>query len=291
MKVALNMQITDTTPHPMEIARKCETLGFEAMLVNEHMVVPVNPKVRYYYGRPGDPIPEYYAHFPEPFIALAMAAAVTTTLRLGTCVSLVPEHEPIALAKEIGTLDFLSGGRFMFGVGGGWLRDESEVMGVNFPRRWEITVEYLRAMKELWTRREAAFQGEFVKFPPVRCYPKPAQQPHPPIHIGAGDRNAPCDRALRNVVAVGDGWMPTLMTPQKMAQELKTLRRMCDEAGRDFNALEISIALGWEYSREQAKGMMREYEAVGVHRIIPTIGATGFDDADIIEKIADAFVD
>jgi probable F420-dependent oxidoreductase len=290
MKVGLNMQITDTTPHPMEIGRKCEALGFESMLVNEHMVVPMNPKVKYYYGRPGDPIPEYYAHFPEPFIALAMAAAVTKNIKLGTCVSLVPEHEPIAMAKEIGTLDFLSGGRFLFGVGGGWLRDESEVMGVDFRRRWEITVEYLRAMKELWTKRESSFQGEFVSFPPVRCYPKPAHQPHPPIHIGAGDRNGSCERALRNVVAVADGWMPTLMTPERMGKELITLRHMCAEAGRDFDALEISIALGWQYTKEEARKLMREYEAVGVHRIIPTIGATGFDEPDMIEKIADAFL-
>jgi probable F420-dependent oxidoreductase len=290
MKVGLNMQITDTTPHPMEIARDCEAWGFESMFVNEHMVVPVNPKVQYYFGRPGDPIPEYYAHFPQPFIALAMAAAVTTNIKLGTCVSLVPEHEPIALAKEIATLDFLSGGRFVFGVGGGWLRDESEVMGVDFRRRWPMTVEYLRAMKELWTKREASFQGEFVSFPPVRCYPKPAQKPHPPIHIGAGDRNGSCDRALRNTVAVADGWMPTLMSPERMEKELGTLRRMCEEAGRDFNSLEISIALGWQYTKAQARTMMKEYEAVGVHRIIPTIGATGFDEDHIIEKIADAFL-
>jgi probable F420-dependent oxidoreductase len=291
MKVGLNMQLTDTTPHPMEIARECEAWGFESMFVNEHMVVPVNPKAAYHYGRPGDPIPEYYAHFPEPFIALAMAAAVTRNIKIGTCISLVPEHEPIALAKEIGTLDFLSGGRFIFGVGGGWLRDESEVMGVDFRRRWPMTVEYLRAMKELWTQREASFQGEFVSFPPVRCYPKPAQKPHPPIHIGAGDHKGPCDRALRNTVAVADGWMPTLMSPERMAKELVTLRRMCEEAGRDFNSLEISIALGWQYTKAQARSLMKEYEAAGVHRIIPTIGASGFEeDTKIVEKVAEAFL-
>lgn len=291
MKVGLNMQLTDTTPHPMEIARECEAWGFESMFVNEHMVVPANPKTPYHYGRPGEPIPEYYAHFPQPFIALAMAAAVTKTLKIGTCISLVPEHEPIALAKEIATLDFLSGGRFVFGVGGGWLRDESEVMGVDFRRRWPMTVEYLRAMKELWTKREATFQGEFVSFPPVRCYPKPAQEPHPPIHIGAGDHKGGCDRALRNTVAVADGWMPTLISPERMAKELVTLKQMCETAGRDFNALEISIALGWQYTKAQARELMKQYEAVGVHRIIPTIGATGFEeDGKIVAKVAEAFV-
>ena len=292
MKVALNMQITDTTPHPMEIARKCEALGFEAMFVNEHMVVPVNPRTPYYFGRPGEPIPEYYAHFPEPFIALAMAAAVTKTIKIGTCVSLAAEHEPIALAKAIATLDFLCGGRFIFGVGGGWLRDEAEVMAVDFRRRWPMLVEYLRAMKELWTKPEASFKGEFVSFPPLRCYPKPVQRPHPPIHIGAGDHKGPCDRALRNTVAVADGWMPTLMTPDRMAKELTTLRRMCEEAGRDFNSLEISIALGWQYTKTQARALINEYGAIGVHRIIPTLGAMAFEeDPNIIEKVADAFLD
>ena len=291
MKIGLNMQITDTTPHPMEIARKCEALGFESMFVNEHMVVPINPKTPYYFGRPGEAIPEYYAHFPEPFIALAMAAAVTKTIRLGTCVSLVAEHEPISLAKAIATLDFLSGGRFVFGVGGGWLRDEAEVMGVDFRRRWPMVVEYLRAMKELWTKLEASFQGEFVNFIPVRCYPKPAQKPHPPIHIGAGDFKGPCDRALRNTVAVADGWMPTLMNPERMARELATLRRMCEEAGRDFNSIEISIALGWQYTRSEARALVKEYAAIGVHRVIPTIGALMFDqEPAIVEKLADAFL-
>src|SRR5579875_636252 len=239
MKVGLNMQLTDTTPHPMDIARECEAWGFESMFVNEHMVVPVNPKAAYHYGRPGDPIPEYYAHFPEPFIALAMAAAVTKKIKIGTCISLVPEHEPIALAKEIGTLDFLSGGRFIFGVGGGWLRDESEVMGVDFRRRWEITLEYVRAMKELWTKREASFQGEFVSFPPVRCYPKPAQKPHPPIHIGAGDRNGSCERALRNTVAVGGGGRPPRRTPRRREKGLPPRRGMGEGGARAFTPWEI----------------------------------------------------
>ncbi|HZY60191.1 MAG TPA: TIGR03619 family F420-dependent LLM class oxidoreductase [Candidatus Binataceae bacterium] len=291
MKIGLNMQITDTTPHPMDIARKCEAWGFESMFVNEHVLVPVNCKTPYYFGRPGDPIPEYYAHFPEPFIALAMAAAVTKNIKIGTCVSLVAEHEPIALAKAIATLDFLAGGRFVFGVGGGWLRHEAEIMGVDFPRRWRMVVEYLRAMKEIWTNEEASFEGEFVSFPPVKCYPKPASKPHPPIHIGAGDHKGPCDRALRNTVAVADGWMPTLMSPQRLATELATLQRMCLEAGRNFRSLEISIALGWQYTKAQARTLIKEYGAIGVHRIIPTLGGTAFDeDPDIIDKVADAFL-
>ena len=228
------------------------------------MVVPVNPKTPYYFARPGDPIPEYHAAFPEPFIALA---------------------------KAIATLDFLSDGRFVFGVGGGWLRDEAEVMGVDFRRRWPMVVEYLRAMKELWTKREASFKGEFVNFIPVRCYPKPMQKPHPPIHIGAGDHKGPCDRALRNTVAVADGWMPTLMSPERMAKELAILRRMCEDAGRDFNTIEISIALGWQYTKPEARALVKEYAAIGVHRVIPTIGATMFDeDPAIVEKLGDAFL-
>jgi alkanesulfonate monooxygenase SsuD/methylene tetrahydromethanopterin reductase-like flavin-dependent oxidoreductase (luciferase family) len=142
--------LTDSTPHPGELARQCEALGFESMFVNEHVIFPVGAKTPYL-ANPKEPIPEYYAHFLEPFIALAMAAVATTKMKLGTCISLVAEHEPIALAKEIATLDHLCGGRLIFGVGAGWLREEAEVMGVDFRRRWKVAVEYLRAMKELWT--------------------------------------------------------------------------------------------------------------------------------------------
>jgi len=290
MKIGINLQLTDSTPHPAQLARKCETLGFESMFVNEHVIFPVAPKTPYL-ANPKEPIPEYYAHFLDPFIALAMAAMTTTTLKLGTCISLVAEHEPIALAKEIATLDHLCGGRFIFGVGAGWLRDEAEVMGVDFRRRWDIALEYLRAMKELWTKPEANFEGEFVKFPPVKCYPKPAHKPHPPIQIGAGGLGtAAIERALRNTVAVGDGWMPAGLAPEQLQKELNRLKQMCEEAGRDFNAIEISANVP-PLKKNAAKAAIERYAAAGAHRVITILGGTAFDqDPNALEKAADAFL-
>lgn len=290
MKIGLNFQLTDKSPHPAELARKCETLGFESMFVNEHVIFPVGARTPYL-ANPHEPIPEYYAHFADPFISIAMAAAATTTLRVGTAISLVAEHEPIALAKEIATLDHFSGGRVIFGVGAGWLREEAEVMGVEFRRRWRVAVEYLQAMKELWTRDEASFDGEFVKFPPVKCYPKPAHKPHTPIHIGAGGLGTSAiERALRHTVAIGDGWMPAGLRPDQLKESLALLKRMCEEAGRDFEAIEISMCVP-QMKKSAARAAIEQYREAGAYRLIPIVGGADFDkDPDIVERIADAFL-
>src|SRR5437899_5065407 len=173
---------------------------------------------------------------PDPFVVLALIAAQTQKIKLGTGICLVPERDPILMAKEVATIDHYSGGRFLFGIGAGWLRDESEVLGVDFPRRWAITREYVRAMKELWTKPEPSFEGEFVRFPPVRCYPKPAQKPFPPVIIGAGG-----DRSLKNTVAIGEGWGPIALKPDQLANELAKLRKLCQDAGRDFTKIEVTM--------------------------------------------------
>jgi probable F420-dependent oxidoreductase len=290
VKIGLNFQLTDTTPHAAELARKCEALGFESMFVNEHVVFPVQAKTPYL-ANPKEPIPEYYPHFADPFISIAIAAAVTQRLKVGTCISLVAEHEPIALAKEIATLDHFCGGRVLFGVGAGWLKEEAEVMGVEFGRRWEFAVEYLRAMKELWTRPEASFDGNFVKFPPVKCYPKPFHKPHTPIHIGAGGLGTSAiERALRHTVMVGDGWMPAGLKPDGLKSALATLRRMCEEAGRDFNAIEISMCVA-QMKKSAAREAIDQYGDAGAHRVIPIVGGADFEKMpDIVERVADAFL-
>ena len=290
MKIGLNFQLTDSTPHPADLARKCEALGFESMFVNEHVVFPVHVKTPYL-ANPKEPIPEYYAHFADPFISIAFAGAATRTIKLGTCISLVAEHEPIALAKELATLDQLSNGRVIFGVGAGWLREEAEVMGVRFGRRWAVAMEHLRAMKELWTRPEASFDGEFVKFPPVRSYPKPSQKPHIPIHIGAGGLGTSAiERALRHTVLIGDGWMPAGLKPDQLKSALATLNKMCAEAGRDPNAIEISICVP-QLKRSAALAAIEQYGAAGAHRVIPIVGGADFEKTpDIVERIAEAFL-
>ena len=180
MKVGLQAFVTESTANPANIARKAEALGFDAMFIPEHPIIPIHHRTRYPLG--DGSIPDVYAHMPDPFVALALAAGATTRLKLGTGICLVPERDPILMAKEISTLDHFSGGRFMFGIGAGWLADESEIMGVEFKRRWPMTREYIAAMKELWTKPEPSFEGKFVSFPKVKFFPKPAQKPHPPNH-------------------------------------------------------------------------------------------------------------
>jgi probable F420-dependent oxidoreductase len=200
-----------------------------------------------------------------------MAAQATTNFKIATAICLVPERNPILLAKEVATLDHFSDGRLLFGVGAGWLADESEIMGANFARRWAMTREYVRAMKEIWTKPQAAFEGEFVRFPAVKSYPKPRQKPHPPIHIGSNVSGPSCERALKNVVAIGDGWMPYGISPARLGRELATLKRLCVEAGRDFSAIEITAypppnqmaKCGGDHRR-----MIEEYRAAGAHRMV-----------------------
>ncbi len=269
MKVGLLAFITDTSASPAAIARKAETLGFDSLWLPEHPIIPVYHRTPYPAG--DGKIPENYAHLPDPFVALALAAGATTRIKLGTGICLVPEREPLVLAKEVATLDLYSGGRVLFGIGGGWLADETEIFGVEFRRRWPVTREYVAAMKRLWTASEASFEGRYVKFPPVKSYPKPAQKPHPPVIVGAGGLGAGNERALHDVVSMGDGWMPIVLTPPQLAEELGKLRRMCGEAGRDYSRIDISMLLmapGDDPARE-----LREYEAAGAQRLVLTVNA------------------
>ncbi|MGH7988291.1 MAG: LLM class F420-dependent oxidoreductase, partial [Candidatus Binataceae bacterium] len=254
MKFGILAWVAAHTAGVAEVARLCEAAGFESFFMAEHPVMP--SAISTQLPRGDGKIPDVYAHMMDPFVGLAVAAAVTTRMKLGTGICLVPERDPKVLAKEVATLDLVSGGRFIFGIGAGWLREESRVMGVDFPRRWDITLECIRAMKQLWIRDGAEFHGKFVNFPPLRSNPKPIQLPHPPIHVGAGG-----ERALRNTVAIGDGWAPIALTPARVITDLAKLRRMCDEAGRDFNQLEITIygPLGGE-----AKRAVEEYAQAGV---------------------------
>jgi probable F420-dependent oxidoreductase len=270
MKIGLLAFVTAETIHPGELAKKCESLGFDLLVFAEHPVIPVTHRVPF--PRGDGRIPDYYSHTVDPFVALTLAAAATTKIRIGTGICLVPEREPIVTAKLVASVDQYSGGRFVFGIGAGWLADESEVMGVEFRRRWPMTREYVRAMKELWTTPESSFQGKFVSFPPVRCFPKPRQKPHPPVWIGAAG-----ERAIKNTVAIGDGWMPLQPKPEQLKADLAKLRKLCSESGRRFEELEISITMHGT-SAPDARDLAKRYEDEGVVRLIlnsaPIAGAT-----------------
>jgi probable F420-dependent oxidoreductase len=288
MKIGAASVITEQTISVEEYFCTCESLGFESAFLGEHAVIPVKHVTPF---PDGGEIPDRYKRFPDPFVALAVAAAKTKTIKIGTSVCLVPERHPLLLAKEVASVDYFSNGRFIFGVGGGWLPEESEIMGANFKRRWPMTVEYLKAARELWTKEEASFSGEFVKFPPVYCYPKPIQKPYPPIHIGAGGFNQSCARALRNTVAIGDGWMPVYLSPARLKKELANLKRMCEEAGRDFSKIEISVVL-IRPDAEDPKGILAEYQEAGCHRFVfgDLILPKGGEGHRILEKIAKNYI-
>ncbi len=266
MKIGALTFIASYTADPGAVAKKCEDLGFESFYLPEHPILPVKHKTRYPLSPDGE-IPEPYAHMIDPFVGLALAAAATKRIGLGTGICLVPERSPLVLAKEIATLDHYSGGRFIFGIGAGWLRDESEIMGVDFKRRWAITREYINAMKELWTKAEASFDGEFIKFPAVRSNPKPARKPHPPVHIGAGGIGPSMERALRDTVAIGDGWAPLGVPPEQLVVELAKLKKLCDEAGRDFSKLEITMYAPVMQGNDP-KRTVATYQEAGAHRLI-----------------------
>lgn len=243
----------------VSLAKHAEVLGFDSLWLPEHAIIPVHITT---------PLPagtaslEGYKHVPDPFIGLAAAAGATTRLKLGTAVCLVPERNPIVLAKEVATLDMVSGGRFLFGIGAGWLREESEALGVDFPHRWAQTREYVLAMKALWTQDQASFTGKYVNFPPSWCNPKPAQKPHPPILIGGM-----LPKAMERVAEYGDGWLPlntsTTTQPKDIEAGRKRIETLFRERGRDPSRLEITL-FGCRADRAE---LQRWFDA-GVTRIL-----------------------
>ena len=214
----------------------------------------------------------------DPLIALSMAAAATSTIKLGTSISLVPEHNPLMQAKQIATLDKFSNGRFLFGIGAGWLREETEIMGGNFERRWGQTREAILAMKELWTKEEAEFHGRFFDFPAVKCSPKPVQKPHPPVLLGGYAANV-----FKRVVAWGDGWMPVRVTEEQVREGRATMTELAEAAGRDPSTIQL-IVTNVQPNREVIAG----YEEAGANRVTvalpPDAGADGLGE---LERLAE----
>ena len=257
MKIGVFMFITGSSIDVAALARRSEELGFESLWVPEHAAIPVHTDTPWS-GTPDGVIPYNYTQMVDPFVALARASAVTTTLKLGTAICLVPQRHPILLAKEIASLDYFSGGRFLFGIGTGWLREETELFGIDFKDRVRYTREAILAMKELWTKEESEYHGEFIDFPPVRSFPKPVQKPHPPVYLGGMAKNV-----LRRVVAWGDGWVPNRVTPDQIRQGRQELDRLARKAGRDPASLEISV-----HGQPADPKLIKEFEAAGASRVI-----------------------
>jgi len=257
MNVGISMPLPAYYVDVAFIARKAEELGFESLWCAEHPCVPVHTTSRFPGSEDGI-IPESYSHFIDPFVALGRASGVTKRMKLGTGIVLVPERNPLLLAKEVSTLDLFSGGRFIFGVGAGWLREETEIMGGDFDHRWTQVRESVQAMKELWTKQEAEFRGRYYKFPLVKSFPKPAQKPHPPVILGGFAPNV-----LQRVVAWGDGWLPNRITPDKLRECRMTLDRLAKDAGRDPSRITISV-----YGQPADRDLIRRLHDAGATRVI-----------------------
>jgi len=257
MKFGLSMFPTDYAIPVTELGRAAEDLGFESLLFPEHTHIPTSRRSPW----PGGPnLPMEYSHTLDPFVAMAAVAAVTTRLKVGPGICLVVERDPITLAKEVASVDHLSGGRVLFGIGGGWNLEEMENHGTKPSLRWKIMRERVLAMKEIWTKDEAEFHGRHVDFDPIWSWPKPAQSPHPPVLIG-GDG----PRTLERVVEYGDGWLPIVgRGSDRLAARMAELQAMAKAAGRGT----IPVTLFGAVPRPE---LIEQWQALGVERVLLTL--------------------
>jgi probable F420-dependent oxidoreductase len=238
-----------------ELAAALEERGFESLFVPEHTHIPVSRKSPF---PGGGELPKRYAHTHDPFVALAFAAAATKKLRLGTGICLIPERDPIVTAKCVASLDQLSGGRVVFGIGGGWNVEEMENHGARYDTRFKLMRERVLAMKALWTEDAAEYHGEMVDFDPVWSYPKPAQRPHPPIILGGET-----DYTLRRVVEYCDGWFPRPGRGFEIRAQLERLHQMADKVGRDRRTLSTSV-----FRAPADRAALKEYQEAGIDRAV-----------------------
>lgn len=233
MKVGVFLLTSDPATDPAVIAKKAEELGFASFWVPEHPIIPKQFSTGYPGSRDGS-IPEGAKRIADPFVALGRASAVTTKIQLGTGICLVPERNPLLLAKEIASLDQYSGGRFLFGIGAGWLKEETEIMGGDFAHRWTQTRDAILAMKQLWTTEESEYHGKYYNFPPVVSFPKPAQKPHPPVLLGGSSKYV-----FKRIAEWGDGWVPTVSSVEQIRRGRATLNELATQAGRNPRSIPI----------------------------------------------------
>jgi len=264
---------TDYAIRPDELAGELEQRGFESLWLPEHTHIPANRRTPYPAG--GD-LPKEYWHTYDPFVALTAAAMATTKLRVATGICLIIERDPITTAKEVASLDMLSGGRFIFGIGGGWNAEEMENHGTDYKSRWRLLRERVLAMRRIWTEDEAEFHGEFVNFDKLWSYPKPVQKPHPPILMG-GDGPTTFDR----VVEFCDGWMPIGFRLPNVGEKTAALRARAEQAGRDPKSISITI-----FGAKPERATIDHFEAAGIERAIFMLPPA---DRDVVMPLVDQY--
>lgn len=254
MKIGVIFPASDKGMRVQELARELEARGFDSVFIPEHTHIPVSSEKTFRGGT--ERMPRSYAEMMDPFTACMAAAAVTERLVVGTGICLVPQHDPIVLAKTVATLDVLSDGRFVLGMGGGWNVGEMNNHGVEYETRFARLREHVLAMKALWTEEESEFRGDFVDFGPLWSYPKPAQKPHPPLLLGGET-----DHTLRRVVEYCDGWFPRPTHGFDPDEGMARLRRMAEEAGRDPATLSVTV-----FRLPTDKREVERYRTAGIER-------------------------
>jgi probable F420-dependent oxidoreductase len=258
MDVGLLLIATTRTGDLAAIARRTEAAGFESLWIPEHPVIPIEISTPFPFA---SGLPEHYGRWLDPFIALTVAACATTRLRLVTGICLLPEREPLLTAKVIASLDQCSGGRVVLGVGAGWLREETEVMGTRFGTRWQRLRETVEAMRALWTEGAARYDGALVRFPAVRCEPKPVQPGGPPVLLGGHG-----EKVFKRLARTFDGWCPIVESPDAFAAEARVLRDVLRDAGRDPERFQLSPFVDPESDLSPAA--LATYRAAGATRLV-----------------------
>ena len=271
----IQMFPTDYAIQPVELARAVEERGFDSLFFPEHTHIPTSRKTPFPGG--GD-LPDYYWRSHDPFVALGAAAAVTTRLRLGTGICLVIERDPITLAKECASLDLISNGRLILGIGAGWNREEMENHGASYTNRWKIVREKILAMKTIWTEDEPEFHGEFVDFDPIWSWPKPVQAGGPPVWIGASSK-----WVFDRVAEYAEGWMPI---GGLGSGNMERLKAACDKRGRDVD--DVTLALfGAPADEDQARGRMDQGFSELIFGLPPADADANLPRLDTLAKLVE----
>ena len=262
MHIGVMIFATDYAMPAGELAAELEQRGFESLFVTEHTHIPASRETPW---PGGTELPREYSHTYDPFVCLSFAAAKTKELKIGTSVCLLPQRDTIVTAKLVASLDRMSRGRFVFGIGGGWNREEMADHGISYRDRFRRMGEQVQAMKRLWTEEEAEFQGDFVNFSASWQHPKPLQKPHPPILLGGET-----DYTLKRVVDYCDGWMPRTRFGFDAAEGMNRLRRFAKEAGRDADSLSVSV-----FQAPPDEPVLDGYRSEGIDRAIIGLPSAG----------------
>jgi probable F420-dependent oxidoreductase len=266
VKFGVVISATEDVQPPSELARMAQERGFESLFFPEHTHIPASRETP---PPGGGELPREYSRTYSPFVALMAAAAATDRLLIGTGICLVTERDPIITAKEVATLDRLSGGRFLFGVGAGWNVEEMRDHGTDASKRFGLMRERIEAMKAIWSAEEASFRGRYVNFERIWCWPKPVQQPHPPVLVGGTG-----PRVLDRVLAFGDEWIPTSMADEEvMICRFGELARRAAEAGRD--PVPITVA-----AMTPEPALIERFERAGVHRAVFGLPSTNPEEVE-----------